>query len=134
MQSSRRSLPLTGLMAVVTLMLVVAIASITQQFAGATENRAEPRAEIATRCDGDVLRVHVLLYDDGSAPTRFTVTSRVGDGPTVAADHDVAGSDVEILEFEIPTGVDGTFRITNDDDPSLDRRRQPVSECARPAD
>jgi hypothetical protein len=133
MPRQRQSVPLTGLLAVVALMLVVSIGSITQQFAGASETVAVPRADIVVRCDragGDaLLRVHVLLYDDGSAPSRFTLRSQVGDGPIVARRHTVAAGDVTILEFVLPNGTQGAFRVTNDDDPTIDRRLLPTADC-----
>lgn len=126
--------PLAGLLAVVAVMLAVSVASITQQFAGASERVPDPRAQIVLSCDDGALDgsldVYVVLDDRGTAPTRFTVTSRIADGPTVSASHVVAAGDVEILAFEVPGGADATIRVTNVDDASIDRRREPVAECA----
>lgn len=108
------------------LMLVL---SISNGSASATEFQPKPFLSILYSCTAHQYRYDVLMYNQGSDWTTFTVSSQIGADPEVVKDYAVAPYDLVMIDFIVPEGVMGTFHVTNPDPPGIDDLRAPTADC-----
>jgi hypothetical protein len=134
MPRQRHIVPSATLFLIVTMMLVVTVTTGSQQSAGATEFEPKPILEGQWGCEGTTFHYHVMMHNQGNDWTTFTVSSRIGAGSTVVADHQVAGGDVEILDFVVPETQTATIHITDPDAPGIDDLKEfgPTDCCPDP--